>query len=459
MYFEGDGFDTCELKADEDFMQKSYGAFAPQLGFHSNDPYRDTNDAVRGVAMGQSDWQAPLSKSFGFSSSDFYDDDDVVRGCSMAHAPGQGSLFGKPMEDGLGGGFFGMPHSLGQGFKEDENSYSSIQYPSLALEGSTCPLRFQRGDVPPEAPITEHFEFEKTTAFITTSAVDKVANGILDFLESQVVASILKVRQQKFSVKVDIFLEHIMCTMKIRVWKVASKQDHYAIEFQRRLGDPFAFGNAYRQCVEFLSSQFPGISGDTEQQRSMLPPSPPPPPATEGNRSDEELDAELFSLLDMASMTQCPNLQAEAASALAKLACDDLCVAKYLSKVEVLDQFLPLLSCDAVDVLYPTARMLSAVAANATTSLAEHSISKVVIEKISDPRSKQLVRLELAKAVSAAFHCRPHLITAAQAQELRGLLESTMQDLKDEPAMDLVSSTLQDVLLELNPYCYPACSN
>merc|ERR1719420_2093600 len=275
--------------------------------------------------------------------------------------------------------------------KEDVDPYSSMHCPSFVLQGSTCPLkeRFQQDDVPPAQPEPEYFHFEATTAFITTNNPHQVANTILDFLDSRLIASIQKIRREKYSIKVDIFVEHIMCTTKIRIWRVAAKQNHYAIEFQRRAGDPFVFGDGYHRCIDFLASQFPDISGDsltepgTEKQRVMLMPQPPPPPIEAGDRSDEELDEELFSLLDLASMEQCPNLQVEAASALAKLACDDLCIAKYLSKAEVLDKLLPLLSCDTVDVVYPTARMLSAVAMNATSSIAEHSVSKVVITKIS----------------------------------------------------------------------------
>merc|ERR1711998_263827 len=75
--------------------------------------------------------------------------------------------------------------------------------------------------------------------------------------------------------------DHIMCTTKIRIWKMKSKHNHYAIEFQRRGGDPFAFGDGYRRCIDFLVLQFPEISersieaNGTEKQRSM----PPPPPA------------------------------------------------------------------------------------------------------------------------------------------------------------------------------------
>lgn len=461
MFFEGDGFDT-ELRVDNDngFLQKSRsGAFAPQLGFHSSDPYRDASDAMRaGVPMAEFGWPSQMQKP----SNDFYcDDDDVVRGCSIAQAPGLDSLFSKPSEDDMASGFFNsfMPQTFGMPLKD--GAYSLAPSSSVALQGSARPLRFQQDDVPPAPPNTAHFNFEATSLFITTNEVHNVANGILDFLDSQVIASVHKVRQRKYSIKVDLFLDHIMCTTKIRIWKMKSKHNHYAIEFQRRGGDPFAFGDGYRRCIDFLVLQFPEISersieaNGTEKQRSMPP--PPPAPVDSNDRSEEELDVELFTLLDFAGMHQFPNLQAEAAQGLAKVACDDVCVAKYLSKFDVLDKLLPLLLCDSVEVVYPTARMLSAVAMHAASPIAEHSISKVLITKINDPKSNQLVRLELAKAVSAAVRNCPHLISTARAHNLQCLLESTLHDLPNAPDMDVVRSTLHDVLIDLTPYCYPAC--
>jgi len=455
MSFYGDGFSLNELNADEDsgFLHKSsHGAFA-SLDLNSNDPYRDTGDVTRGVSMGQfGGWPGPMGKL----SDDLYaDDDDVMRGCSMAHAPGlHDSLFAKPTDDG---DFFSnfMPHGLPL---KDGPSSSTPSAP-LSLQSSDCSWRFSESDVPPAPPKTEHFHFEATTSLITTKDVHKVANSILDFLDTQLIASVSKVRQHKYSIKVTMFLDHIMCTMKIRIWRVESKPNHYAIEFQRRAGDPFAFGDGYRQCVDFIISQYPGIisSGDpvaasgTEQQISM--PQPPPNPIEGSERSDEELEAELFSVLDLAGMAQFPHLQAEAASALAKLACDDLCIARYLSKAGVLDKLLPLLSCDSPNVVYPTARMLSAVALHATSPIAEHSFSKVVIKKIRDPNSNQIVRLELAKAFSFAVHSCPHLISTDQACDLESLVEATMEELAHTPAMSVVVSTLQDVLIELKPYC------
>jgi hypothetical protein len=389
------------------------------------------------------------------SNDPYAEDDDVVRGCSIAQPPGSDMLFGKSMEDGMAGGYFGhfMPF---HGMPSKDGSCSSMPGPPVPLEASASSLRFQQGDEPPTPPKSDHFHLETTALYITTRDAHKIGNSLLDFFDSQIVASVLKVRQQKYSIKVHWFLDHLMCTAKIRIWKMVSKENHYAIEFQRRGGDPFAFAEGYGQCMDFLASRFPENAAELtmykngERKRSL--PQPPPRPAEGCKRSDEELDTELFVLLDLAGMTEFPNLQAEAASALAKLACDDMCIATYLSKVCVLDKLLPLFSCDSIDVVYPTARMLSAVAAISTSPIAEHSISKEVVKKIGDSSSNQLVRLELAKAVSHAVLC-PHCISVDQAQELHHLLEFTIQDLNSVPATEVVRSTLQDTLFQLKPYC------
>jgi hypothetical protein len=455
MFFEGDGFHQQELTADNatDFLQKPPGAFASQLSFNSSDPYRETTDAFRGAPLAQFGGWSSMYKT---SNDPYADDDDVVRGCSIAQPPGADSmLFGKPMEDGLAGGFFGnfMPY---HGVPSKDGSYSSMHSPPLALEASASSLRFQQLDEPPTPPESDHFQHEATSLYITTNDAHKVGNSILDFFDSQIVASVLKVRQQKYSIKVDWFLDHIMCTAKIRIWKVASIENRYAVEFQRRGGDPFAFAEGYRQCVDFLASRFPDNAGQLKmhngEERKQCLPTPSPPPAENRTRSDDELDTDLFVLLDLAGMTEFPNLQSEAASALAKLACDDMCVAIYLSKESVLDKLLPLLSCDSIDIIYPTARMLSAVATNSTRSIAEHNISKEAIKKIGDPQSNQLVRLELAKAVSQAVLCH-NFMSVTRAEELHDLLELTIKDLNGVPATEVVRSTLQDTLFQLKPYC------
>jgi len=464
MFFEGDGFDT-ELKTDNDngFLQKSRsGTGAPQLVFHGGDPYRDTSETMRsGVPMAEFGWPSQMQKP----SNDFYcDEDDVVRGCSIAQPPGFDSLFGKPTEDGMAGDLFSnfMPQTFGMPLKDDTTQQFGMSPYTLApcsskLQGSAHKLRFSQDNVPPAPPNTEHFHLEATHLLITTNQIHKVANSILDFLDSQVIASVHKINYQKYSIKVDLFLDHIMCTTKIRIWRMKSKQNHYAIEFQRRNGDPFAFGDGYRRCIDYLAMGFPEISelSIKTDGKEKKEPMPQPPPLTDvTNRSDEELEVELFVLLDFAGMLQFPNLQAEAAQGLAKLACDDSCVAKYLSNV--LDKIRPLLACDSVDVVYPTARMLSVVAMNPASAMAEHNITKVLIEKIGKSKSNQLVCLELAKAIHAAVSSCPHLITTSRAHELQCLLEGTLQDFSDAPGMDVVCNILHDLLIVLKPYCHPA---
>lgn len=451
MYFET-GFNvTQDLKIDDSFFQKSSGVFASPQNFNSDDPFREIFGAMNASPKAHLGYPSPMSK---FSNDLYTNDDDVVRGCSMSYATGYDGCFGKLTKDGMEGDIFAnlMPQSLECSLMDDGLA-ASMQCPSLALQGSECQVRFQHDDVPPLRPNSEHFHFPETTAFVRNKDVHKIANSILDFLQSQTISSLQKVRQHKYSIKVDIFVEHVVCTTKIRFWKLASEENSYAIEFQRRAGDPFVFTEAYHQCLDFIASQWAGISADlTAGPGKQTPmPQPPLPPAEGDECSVSDLDAKFFNLLELASMEHCPKSQAQAASALATLACDDVCIAKYLVKPQILDKLLPLLSCDAVDVAYPTARMLSALAMHAAASIAESRVLKVMVNKISDPSSKQLVRLELAQAVSAAIRGCPHSFTTAQ--ELQLLLDSTMQDLTDEPPHALVRSILQDCVLELSLYC------
>merc|ERR1719321_2208324 len=71
-----------------------------------------------GVPMTQFGWPGQVLKS----SNDFYcEEDDVVRGCSMAHATGPDGLFSKPSEDGMAAGLFSnyMQQTLGMPWKDD----------------------------------------------------------------------------------------------------------------------------------------------------------------------------------------------------------------------------------------------------------------------------------------------------------------------------------------------------
>merc|ERR1719387_1805073 len=201
---------------------------------------------------------------------------------------GEESFLGKVMGD-----VFGASHgSQGIGFPET--------FSRTPLE------KFQPGDVPPPQPRSKHFCFEPTTMYMKTDVPHTLGLGVLDFLDSQVVASVSKVNRKKFTIKVNAFLEDLMCSTKIRIWETArEEQGEFAVEFQRRSGDPFTFGDVYRQACFFLSERFPGVMrgrpmnpGQRLQWTTCLTSS-----ILDGSGSVSE---DVEPLLDMAAMGQLP---------------------------------------------------------------------------------------------------------------------------------------------------------
>merc|ERR1719335_1262705 len=101
--------------------------------------------------------------------------------------------------------------------------------------------RFQPSHVPPAPPASQHFSLQLTTLFVESIAPHQIGNSLLDFLDSQVVASISKVRPRKFSLRADVLEVGILCSLKVRVYQVSGAPVRYAIEFQRRSGCALTF--------------------------------------------------------------------------------------------------------------------------------------------------------------------------------------------------------------------------
>jgi uncharacterized membrane-anchored protein YjiN (DUF445 family) len=162
-------------------------------------------------------------------------------------------------------------------------------------------------------------------------------------------------------------------------------------------------------------------------------------------------------LFDMAAMDECPHLQAEAASALAKLVATDDPRAAQLCQPNSLDQLAKLLKSDSLDIVYPTAQVLACVAAHEQSGqfFAEHGIFKDMVAKVSSPGSAKIVQDEIAATVSKAAHRFAAQMSAEVAQDIQKSLNKAMQELSADPAMTPARIRLQDAFVEINQYCYP----
>lgn len=382
-------------------------------------------------------YQPPPLSMCKLGDGDFYaEQDDVYRGIAMGQAPGLPGLDG--MHKALGEDIYGSP--------SDTSAFSYVG-PALPTE------KFHVGDVPPDQPKSSHFHFEATTVFIAVDAPYLLGNGVLDFLGTNIVASVSKINCKKFAIKANCFLDHIMCSLKVRVWKMP--EGEFAVEFQRRQGDPFAFGDVYSQACQFLKQRFPTMRGPSHLPQWLR--APPPLPEAEGCLLTE---ADLGALLEMAKMETFPTLQAEAASSLAKMSCEETSALQILQTKETLDILQKLLGAAEIDIAYSASRVISELSKHEVEGrLVQHGILVAAISMCGAADTAQIVRLELSKAASESVRrCAVDMLSPEVTQGLSQALEEAMKKLGQEPSTFTVRNSLQDIYWELMQYGSPVAN-
>merc|ERR1719238_2353373 len=125
-------------------------------------------------------------------------------------------------------------------------------------------------------------------------------------------------RRAKFSIKLDVFADSMMCTMKVRVYNQGSGQ--FAVEFQRRTGDTIAFCATFQKASAYLKRFFTMADHSSPAEASPMLISFEPPMLPEGLAQEQMNEADLLPLLDMTGLVGAPWLQAEAAVSLSKMA-------------------------------------------------------------------------------------------------------------------------------------------
>jgi hypothetical protein len=226
-----------------------------------------------------------------------------------------------------------------------------------SLSSGTCkgtPLgqprieRFVETDHLPVAPKDPFFSFALTTLIVLCESPHSLMNHFLEFLRLHVVAQVLKINRTKFCIKADVFLNSMMCTLKVRAYQQEPGQ--IAFEFQRRSGDTITFNDIYKQAALFLKERYSinrGIPDSfTQPQRALPLP-----------KGKVEV-AHWQPLLELARQVHSPQLQAEAASSMLSLAEDRETIDALCTEGGVIDAVKQLLKTDRVDVCYPTAKLL-----------------------------------------------------------------------------------------------------
>jgi len=271
-----------------------------------------------------------------------------------------------------------------------ESHMSCDTFPAVTLNCDCGETRFQASDRPPSAPADQFFEYEPTTIHIHHAEPHIIGNGLLDILNSQEDANILKVRREKYSIKANVFDDAEMCVLKVRIYD--EQKGVYAVEFQCRGKSRLAFRQVYQRLQIHLRSlcglevampsaailERPQLTCATDSHQDVLP-SP---------------------ILDMATCTESVHLQSEAAATLAHLARDQKVAAK-LCNANSVDAFRHLLCATELDIIYPTLCALALISQCSQAAL--QFIRKLLPELLNGAETHklpQLVKDKLEEVIS-----------------------------------------------------------
>jgi hypothetical protein len=285
---------------------------------------------------------------------------------------------------------------------------------------------FQEHHVPPSPPSSEHFSFDTYTLFVEGCSPQQVGNSLVAFFRSQVVASVTKVKLEKYSIRAEVFVEGASCAIKVRVYSVNGK---YAVEVQRRAGDAFILQSTHRLLKAFLEVHCGGVSSQEDTPAPLVLSAPP---GHEINQDFSQVQgAEIIAPLMMATFV---GLQAEVASTLATMAKGGrTSIAPLLADPErVASALKDLLSSGCMSAVYPAARCVSELAAvgEADLILAHHGLLQMLaLQAVAELRTAHgLVGTGLAQAVADAVQSCAGSLETAVARDLQQVLDDAMQD-------------------------------
>jgi hypothetical protein len=353
------------------------------------DYYREPDDVVRGVSMQSLDASIDFMGFGGMGNDPYHDSEDLARDASP-------EIF----LDSVGGKYPGLLSDK----KRDSSTY--------------IPEKFTPSDEPPNAPTEEYWKYLRTTISVQSEKPGegyKIGNHLLAFLNEKVVSEVLKVRApslgnaRKFSIKADVSIDNVMCTMKIRVWKNTRGHNWYCVDFQRRRGDSVPFTQAYRQACAYLRAHM-GPSG--MEMDAVVP------PQIVGDDTPCMISQdEITPLLDMILMIHMPSLQADSATALANLA-QNRKSAALLCTAQAFEHFKNHLKSNQnqTSVAYPLACALSSLAdcEEAKQFFATQGVLSIILEKVQSNETSATVQNQLMQTLSVAVTRCPPLLSEAE---------------------------------------------
>lgn len=402
----------------------------------SGDFYREVDNVCRGVTMppadvhGSASFPGTFGKDFAPLDGDFYrEPDDILKGMTLSGGGFQAEQAFPQFEKG---GFL-EPPPFGNELLSKHVGYSST------LDSKVSTERFEQGDIPPAAPTDPFFKLEVTTLYATSPVPHEIGNNLLNFLSDQVVSTVMKVRRQKYSIKADVFVDGMMCTLKIRVYSQDPGQ--FAIEFQRRTGDALCFNGTFQKATAYLGSQ--GVNLRDSQAAPVLlsfQPFQVPPLA---DQTIEEAD--LLPLLEMASLRDATWLQAESATSLGKIAAEGKPAVRTTRVFQAIGE---LMQTSSSDVAYPTACLVAHLAqqSEAAPLFASHGIWPRMLDKVRSQETDVKTRRQFAQALHSASQWQsgatlPQLDVASLLRDLSDTLR-TQDDSEVMQHLEMAQRTL-----------------
>jgi hypothetical protein len=269
---------------------------------------------------------------------------------------------------------------------------------------------------------------------------------LLGFLRTEVVgSSITKISREKFAVKAEVYPKRgaggLSCTVKARVYQEGGNT--YAVEFQRRCGDGVTFYAVYQQAVRYFEPLFRLLSEPAEtayptmsvapaarHARNLLASPPPPPitPLTEANAAGDEASEFAGPLLDMALCNERRDLQAEAATNLARIIEGDGRLAAELCAERAFQGFKALLEAPENRILQPTAQLLTTLAESpegAERCADNEELLRLTLEKINSPQTVEgMIRRQLTQFLNTMVaQCSARVSDKIPGEIRRALVE------------------------------------
>jgi hypothetical protein len=406
------------------FVEASNSSYS---GRFEGDFYVEPDDAVRGITF-------DTHTLGGLDPFTGYETEGHFKGLNMS---GDIDFGADPYQDDCKAAL-GPPLSFDKFDQFYDDGPSSADLLLDDMQKPETEKQFEEHFSPPPMSDDPMFHLAVTTIYVLLSGTlqtpAELGNCILNFLHTQVSASIEKVRPKKFWIKTSLFLEsepgvmrYTMCTLKVRIYRAVDGS--YAIEFMRRAGDALVFNGVFQQACQYLQQHVKVVGG------ADVPPPAPPMGMQIPFLPDvvHEPQAVLAPVLNMAAMKTEPKLQAESAAALAEIAEQDANRLDRLCTDEVFEAVRQLLHAVHLAVLFPLARFLLQLAScsQADVLFAKHGILQEVLCKVRREKcdtSQTLATREMARVLAISVQrCAALLSREAATSFHQQLLVATQE--------------------------------